>query len=180
MQAVAESLGAVAVPSVRASHLCCTNVWVPVADCAAFNCLGSTEEKLFQPQAGITVPDCIRSSVERRAVFRISISCSCRSALGFPRPVSPAACWFGDIGLGLGALVALLNSDQFLKLEKGFGQVPMSARIMLTLPLLRTPSGRCGFGIVFSLTCHLPPLTAMPWTRQCLGLCQQHGDELNL
>lgn len=76
----------------------------------------------------------------------------------FPQARLTAACWFGDVGLGLGALVALLNSDQFPKLERGFGQVPMSARMMLTLSLLCTPSGRCGFGIV-SLTCHLPPLS---------------------
>lgn len=43
---------------------------------------GSTvQNKLFLPQAGIMVSDCKRSSVERKVVFRISTSCSCKSSL---------------------------------------------------------------------------------------------------
>lgn len=51
------------------------------------------------------IPDSAWSSAERRAICRISTSCSCTSDLVFCKPVSPTACWFR--GVNLGAVMAL-------------------------------------------------------------------------
>lgn len=118
VQAVAVSLlGPSHFYSVRIFHLWCTNAWIPVADCTTFKCLTSTEhKKLFLPQAEIMIPDSVWSSVERRALLRISTSCSCTSDLAFPKPVSPAACWFRGVNCrGQGAVMRfLLNSGPFV------------------------------------------------------------------
>lgn len=136
-------------------HLWCTNAWIPIADCTTFKCLtGTKQKKLFLPQAGIMIPVSVWSSVERRAIFRISTFCPCTSDLAFPKPVSPAVCWFRDVNLRAqwAVMALLLNSSPSVsptwREDTGQSKQPLNHRFL--------GSDLCSALAVFVKSCLLP------------------------